>query len=289
MCGGGLVCVSVIKRGGGTRKTGFPLPGYVNLPTRSNTMTTMCNISCVKAITLLVFILTTAATHCAAEDSDAIISDQNLFRQDRSGRVPEKSASGKMAKKPDTSHLELYGTIILGDKKTALIYTHTQKTDKGQQQDKSKRAGIYSLGDSIGSYVISAIEKKKVVLDYHGEKAILTLRKGTDSTRGDYTSPEEEKSEPSAPAKRKPRVKEGTPEKQDREKPGSVPKTAVKSPIMSSEEAEGIVAFSEEILEDIQEGGTDKDQKAIEEKKEELRKRLLEKLEQREQTDQQVR
>lgn len=249
-------------------------------------MTTMCNISCLKAITIFMFILTTASNHCAAEDPDAIISDQNLSRQDRSERVLEKSDSRKRGKKPDTSHLELYGTIILGDKKTALIYTHKQKTDKGQQQDKNKRAGIYSLGDSIGSYVISAIEKRKVVLDYHGEKAILTLREGKESTRGDYTPLEEEKSEPPASAKRNPRVKEGTPEKQDREKPGSVPKAARRSLIMSPEEEEEIVRFSKEILEDIQEGGTDVDQEAIEGKKEELKKRLLEKLERMEQTGQ---
>ena len=250
-------------------------------------MTTMCNISCLKAITIFMFILTTASNHCAEEDPDAIISDQNLSRQDRSERVLEKSDSGEMGKKPDTSHLELYGTIIMGDKKTALIHTHKQKTDKGQQQDKNKRAGIYSLGDSIGSYVISAIEEKKVVLDYHGEKVILTLREGKESTQGDYTPLEEEKSEPPAPAKRKPRVKEGTPEKQDMEKPGSVPKAAVRrSLIMSPEEEEEIVRFSKEILEDIKEGGADVDQEAIEGKKEELKKRLLEKLERMEQTGQ---
>jgi hypothetical protein len=247
----------------------------------------MCKISCLTAIATLVLILAPASNHWAAEDPQGTISEQNPFSPGRNEGVPEKPDSGKISKKPDTSHLELYGTIILGDKKTALIYTH--KPGTGQQQDKNKRAGVYSLGDSIAGYVISAIEEKRVVLDYHGEKVTLTLREGKEPARGDYTPLEEEKPEPPVPAKRKPRVEEETPGKQDRKKPGSVPKAGIKSPIMSPEEAEEIVEFSKEILEDIEKGGKDVDQEAIEEKKEELRKRLIEKLERMEKTDKEVR
>jgi len=231
-------------------------------------MNTMCKIFCLTAITTLVFIFPPAAHHCGAEDPQPTISEQNQLKSD----------SAKKSKKADASHLELYGTVILGDKKSALIYDNTK-----QQQDKNKRAGVYYLGDSLGGYVISAIEEKRVVLDYKGEKVILTLSEGKKTTRGDYT-PLEKKSVPPTSGKRRPQVKEGTPGKEDREKADSAPKAEIKSPIMSPEEAGEIVEFSQEILDDMQKGGEDVDQAAIDAKKEELRKMFMEKLERSQET-----
>jgi hypothetical protein len=235
-------------------------------------MATIYKISCLTAIATLVFILAPGPNYCAAEDPPATISEQNQLKSD----------SAKKSKKADASHLELYGTVILGDKKSALIYDNTK-----QQQDKNKRAGVYYLGDSLGGYVISAIEEKRVVLDYKGEEVILTLSEGKKTTRGDST-PLEKTSAPPASEKLKPRAEEGAPEKKDREKPGSVPKAEIKSPIMSPEEAGEIVEFSQEILDDMQKGGEDVDQAAIDAKKEELRKMFLEKLERAEETNKEV-
>lgn len=247
-------------------------------------MTTMYNISCVKVIATLVFVLVTASNHCAAENPPAVAAEQNLFRQDRGEGVTEKPDSEKMGKKPDTSHLELYGTVILGDKKSALIYTHEQKTDKSQNQKRNKKAGVYSLGDSIGGYVISVIEEKRVVLDYQGEKVTLTLRKGKGPATGDVTTLEEEEPEPTKSSQRKVGVQE-----EKRKKSGSEPAAPMKSLIMSPEEAEEIVEFSEEILEDIRKSKGEVDRAAIDEKKEELKKRLMEKLEGKQDTGKEVR
>jgi hypothetical protein len=234
-------------------------------------MTTICKIFCLAAIATLVFILTPVSNHCAAEDPQPTISGQNQLKTD----------SAKKAKKADASHLELYGTVILGDKKRALIFDNSkQRMDGAQEQDKNKRAGVYYLGDSLGGYVISAIEEKRVVLDYNGEEVILTLSEGKTTNRGDYTPLEE----PPASAKEKSREKAGAPKKQDGEKPGSAPKAVIKSPIMSPEEAEEIVEYSKEILEDIEAGGENVDQRAIDLKKEELRKMFMEKLERAEET-----
>ena len=231
-------------------------------------MTTMCKIFCLTAIATLVFIFPPASNHCGAEDPQPTISEQNQLKSD----------SAKKSQKADASHLELYGTVILGDKKSALIYDNTK-----QQQDKNKRAGVYYLGDSIGGYVISAIEEKRVVLDYKGEKVILTLSEGKKTTRGDYTPLEKTSVAPTS-EKRKPQVKKGTPGKEDRGKADSAPKAEIKSPIMSPEEAGEIVEFSQEILDDMQKGGEDVDQAAIDAKKEELRKMFMEKLERSQET-----
>ena len=237
-------------------------------------MTTMCKISCLTAIATLVFIFPPASNHCAAEDPQPTRSEQNQLKSD----------SAIKSKKADASHLELYGTVILGEKKSALIFDNSKQRMEGeQQQDKNKRAGVYYLGDSIGGYVISAIEEKRVVLDYKGEEVILTLSEGKKTTRGDYT-PLEKASEPPASGKLTPRAEKG-----DREKPDSAPKAEIKSPIMSPEEAEEIVEYSKEILEDIEQGGENVDQGAIDLKKEELRKMFMEKLERAEETNKEVR
>jgi len=242
-------------------------------------MATIYKISCLTAIATLVFIFPPASNHCAGEDAPATISEQNQLKSD----------SAKKSKKADASHLELYGTVILGDKKSALIFDNSkQRMDGAQQQDKNKRAGVYYLGDSLGGYVISAIEEKRVVLDYKGEEVILTLSEGKATTRGDYT-PLEAGSEPPASEKLKPRAEEGAPEKEDREKPGSAPKAEITSPIMSPEEADEIVEYSKEILKDIEQGGENVDQAAIDAKKEELRKMFIEKLERAEETNKEVR
>jgi hypothetical protein len=64
-----------------------------------------------------------------------------------------KNPFQKRSKRPDTSNLELFGTIIMGDKKSALIYDNSkQKIDNVQKQVKNKRAGVYYLGDTIGGF-----------------------------------------------------------------------------------------------------------------------------------------
>ena len=72
--------------------------------------------------TLITAILFSIAKTAVAADSYAIISEKNLFRPDRKEWVIEKTDSKMLDKKIDTSKLELFGTIIIGDKKSALIF-----------------------------------------------------------------------------------------------------------------------------------------------------------------------
>ena len=160
--------------------------------------------------------------------------------------------------------------------------------DGGQQQDQNKRAGVYYLGDSIGGYVISAIEEKRVVLDYKGEEVILTLSEGKTPARGDYT-PLEKASEPPASTKAKAGGQKEKPKKSGKGKYSTEPSAPVNSPIMSPEETEEVMEKSREILDDIKKNKGDVDQAAIDAKKEELRKLLMEKLEKQQEQDKEVR
>ena len=227
-------------------------------------------ISCLTALVTLLCIITVVPNQCRAEDPQPATAEKNLFKTDNDPGVSQKSDPSKKAKKADASHLELYGTVILGEKKSALIFDNSkQQMDGG----KKRRAGVYYLGDDIGGFVISAIEEKRVVLDYKGEEVILTLSEGKTTSREDYTPLDE------ASGQRKPPVISGGPEKGEREKPGSEPTPEITSPIMSPEEAEEIVEYSKEILHDIEQGGENADQAEIDAKKEVLKKMFMEKLE----------
>ena len=238
-------------------------------------MTTMYKISLLTAIAALVFLLTPFVNYSAAEDPPAAAPEKNLFKPESS----KETETAKKYKKADISHLELFGTIILGDKKRALIYDNSRQQAEDSQTQ--KRAGVYYLGDAIGDYVLSAIEEKRVIFDYHGEKVTLTLSEGKAAGQGEYTPLEGEKP---TPAKKKSPVKKGTPEK----KSDAASKGEITSPIMSPEEAEEIVEFSKEILEDMGEDGQNMDQKTLDEKKEELRKMFMEKLDRMEQPGQET-
>jgi hypothetical protein len=226
-----------------------------------------------------VFIFPPVSHHCAAEDPQPTISEQDQLKSD----------SAKKSKKADVSHLELYGTVILGEKKSALIFDNSkQRMDGVQEQDNNRRAGVYYLGDSIGGYVLSAIEEKRVILDYQGEKVTLTLSEGKEATTGEVTPLEEKKPGPATPPQQKAGGQGEKRKKSGTKKFSTEPVAPVDSPIMSPEEAEEVVEKSREILEDIKKNKGDVDQAAIDAKKEELRKLLMEKLEKQQGTGKKV-
>jgi len=93
-------------------------------------------------------------------------------------------------KKIDTSKLALFAPSSQATKRAPSFTIKTQtRRGKNVQQEAAggKKNEIYSLGDYIGGYVISAIEEKKVVLDYYGEKVTLNLHEGKEAAKGDYT------------------------------------------------------------------------------------------------------
>ncbi len=80
-----------------------------------------------KTAFFLILPVVTAAIPVEAADTYAIISEKNLFRPDRTEWVIDKPDTKMMDKKVDIDKLSLYGTIIIGNKKSALIHDKKQR------------------------------------------------------------------------------------------------------------------------------------------------------------------
>ena len=227
-----------------------------------------------------------------AADPYDVISKKNLFRPDRKEWIIDKPDGTMVDKKVDTSKLELYGTIIVGDKKNALIFdkgTNEKGAPKGKRASKpgsaaEKKAELYALGDYIGGYVISSIKEKRVVLDYYGEKVTLYLHEGKEPTKGDVTPIDEEKPQPQAPAKARPKpaarkakgIQEAEKKKMEDElAAGNIPEALANSPFMSQDNMKKLLEFNKEVMEELKESGGELDQSAIKDKVEKFRERFM--------------
>ena len=116
-------------------------------------------------------------------DPNAFISEKNLFRPDRKDWVmDDATALGQKDKglKKERPKLQLFGTIIIGDQKKAII--RMPQPAKGMANKE-----IYNPGDYIGEYVLQEVEEKRAVLDYYGEKVTLLLNEGKDHPKGEKT------------------------------------------------------------------------------------------------------
>jgi len=228
---------------------------------------------CLKTANALIAILFLTPKLAEAADPYTIISEKNLFRPDRKEWVIEEPDSKMVDKKVDPNKLELYGTIIIGDKKSALIHDKKSKKKGG-----NKKAEIYSLGDYIGGYVVSVIDEKRVVLDYYGEKVTLYLHEGKEPTKGDFTPLSEEKPKPKKIKQKKAEKKGKKNRSRDMLKSGKIPEALANSPFMSEENMKKILEFNKEIMKELKESGGTLDQEAIKEKVEKFRERFTEEL-----------
>jgi hypothetical protein len=89
-----------------------------------------------------------------------IISNMDLFRPARSP-YKEDVKQQEVPKIPP----RLFGTVILGNEKTAILEDPNTKTTR-----------TYRINDSIGGYVISDILEDKIVLSWNGERSEVRLR-----------------------------------------------------------------------------------------------------------------
>lgn len=241
------------------------------------TMNKMLSVNIFALMAALPFSIVQTAV---AADPYAIISEKNLFRPDRTEWVIEKTDSKMLDKKIDTSKLELFGTIIIGDKKSALIFDkQTNLKDKKNRKKNNRKAELYSLGDYIGGYVVSSIDAKRVVLDYYGEKTTLYLHEGKEPTKGEVTPIEEEKPRPRKPKPTQKTKKEKPKRPKKNELASSnIPEALAKSPFMSEENMKKVLDFNKEIMEELKESGGTLDQEAVKEKVEKFRERFMEEM-----------
>jgi hypothetical protein len=107
-----------------------------------------------------------------SEASFKIIRDQDLFRPSRSAPSKTREKIEKVAAPKNTPRL--FGTIILGDNKTAILEDSETKTTK-----------TYRVNESVSGFVVSEILEDKVILLSGSEKVEVRLRddKGIKSKR----------------------------------------------------------------------------------------------------------
>ncbi len=102
-----------------------------------------------------------AVTDDAKSVLDDIIVEKNLFHPERKKWVmkqkKEKKSGKPKTKKPVISKIELFGTIIEGDKSYAVLRTKKRRKKGGDNK-------LYMVGDYISGYYIKEIDRKKVVL-----------------------------------------------------------------------------------------------------------------------------
>ena len=116
-------------------------------------------------------------------DPNSFISEKNLFRPDRKDWLMDDStALGQKDKGPkkEKVKLQLFGTMIIGDQKRAII--RMPQPAKGMANRE-----VYTPGDYIGEYVLQEVDEKKAVLDYYGEKVTLILNEGKEHPKGEKT------------------------------------------------------------------------------------------------------
>ncbi|MBI5739486.1 MAG: hypothetical protein HZA16_02095 [Nitrospirae bacterium] len=89
-----------------------------------------------------------------------VISELDIFRPTRSP-YKEEAAQQAVPKIPP----RLFGTIILGSEKTAIL-----------EDPNSKSTRIYRINEKIGGFLVSEILEDKVVLTWDGEKSEVRLR-----------------------------------------------------------------------------------------------------------------
>jgi hypothetical protein len=89
-----------------------------------------------------------------------IISNMDLFR-------PSRTPYKEEVKQQETPKIppRLFGTIIIGSEKTAIL-----------EDPNTKLTRMYRLNESIGGYLVSDILEDKVVLLWNGEKSEVRLR-----------------------------------------------------------------------------------------------------------------
>ena len=239
--------------------------------------TMMCKISCMQVINILAFILVSTSKPVAAEAPYDIISKKNLFRPDRSEWVIEKKDNKPVEKKIDPDKFKLRGTIIVGDNKSALIYNKKAKV-KGRRNRKAKKTKLYSPGDYMGGYIISAIDEGRVILDFYGEKEILYLHEGKESPEMNTSSSPAETHTKKITKKQKAELKKKASKMQAMLKSGKIPEALAKSPYFSKETLKKVLEFNKDIMEEVRESGGNLDQEAIKEKVEQFRDQFMAKM-----------
>jgi len=123
-----------------------------------------------------VFLVPFHAGPAFAKEDYGIISQKNLFHPQRKEfKKPAKKNQRKnpVRKRPRQKYWpQLRGTILAGDEPIAII-RFRPLTKSGKRTRLGRwRQGIFYVGDGVGAFTLSGIEKDHIVLDFYGEHIV---------------------------------------------------------------------------------------------------------------------
>lgn len=100
-----------------------------------------------------------------------VIARKNLFSSDRREKIPDKSPapSAKQATKPLDSRFALFGIVINGDQKEALV------TNLGKKSATEKELVWVKVGDQVGTLKVSEIQPELITITRGGSSYTVRL------------------------------------------------------------------------------------------------------------------
>jgi hypothetical protein len=93
------------------------------------------------------------------ESAYGIVVDKNLFSSNRSEVVPEKQKLGPLT--ISEKMIFLYGVVVTGDRKQALISNPESGPEAGMSRAKDKWVKV---GDTMGNFSVVEIKKDRIIL-----------------------------------------------------------------------------------------------------------------------------
>jgi hypothetical protein len=103
------------------------------------------------------------------ESAFNVIADRNIFNPSRSLAAKVTTETAPQTSSKDVP--KLFGTIILGDKKSAILKDPVSKVTR-----------TYSINDAVGAFVLIDIQQDMVVLSRDDEVIEVRLREGKKNT-----------------------------------------------------------------------------------------------------------
>ncbi|MBN2438464.1 MAG: hypothetical protein JXL20_07660 [Deltaproteobacteria bacterium] len=93
------------------------------------------------------------------ESTFGIVVDKNLFSSNRTESIPEKDKTGPL--NISEKMVFLYGVVIAGGRKQALISNPETKPEAGKYKPKDKWVKV---GDAVGNFSVADIRKDRIIL-----------------------------------------------------------------------------------------------------------------------------
>ena len=104
------------------------------------------------------------------ESTYGIVADKNLFSSNRSESIPVELKPGPL--KISEKMIFLYGVVVTGDRKQALISNPESGPEAGKSRTKDKWVKV---GDTMGNFSVTEIRKDRIILTQGANKYEILL------------------------------------------------------------------------------------------------------------------